>query len=569
VLSAARDGEAAPDEAAARAHLAGCAECQAHVAAWDRVHRELGGDTAAPDLVAGVLDRIAAAPSRRRRLVPLVAAAVAGVLVGATLVSSRPGRGPELVGADIPRRVLAAQSRLDSLSARIEITERGWHPDVPVRHYTGTLAYAAPESIALHLDDRTRYPAGAWVPNDVDVVVAGSRWWARGPAACPSEAQPQCTPAAPRVRVITGREPFADDLAAPLDLVLPASGFAVGDTATVLDKTRRFDGRAATGVVTTAAQLSALLDTVRLAGNWRAVAPTDGVTVWLDRVTQVPLQVDVGDRLQIRMRDVVVNGPVASDAFPPAPPAPVVRDAGFVDGPVADALAPAWLPPGMRPYRTGHSGPIAAASWSDGRAWVKVRWTTSWPGGRLFGGVGDVVRPVPLDGHGTAYASEGGRAIAVHAEGIDAVVTGSVPSAELTRVAASLGLRGRQVPADWAEASTATLASAKAALTPLLVLGGSTAFAAPAIRVEDGTVTMAYAGAGDRGFVLAQRAGAGLAPPLDAEVDGVRVRGRLGRWTPSVHALEWVEGSHVVELRSRTLRLAELLDIARDLRRAP
>jgi hypothetical protein len=576
VLSAALDGEVAPDAAAgARSHLAGCPECQTHIDAWERVRRELLAVDDRPDLVAGVLDRIAHQPSRRttvRRTLPLVAAAVAGLIVGATLVSARPGRGPDLVGADIPRRVLAAQSRIDSLEAQVEITERGWHPSVPVRRFTGALVYVAPETMILHLADRTEYPAGQWVPNNVDVVVDRSMWWARGPAPCPTEAQPRCTPTEPRVRVVTGREPFAEDLPAPLDLVLPASGFAIGTDALVLERERDFDGRPATGVVTTAAQIGALLDALHVAGNWRPVPPTAGVTLWLDKERLVPVGVDVDEvsgrgapALEIRLRGAAPLARPQDAAVPTPPAAPVVRDAGFRDGEEAGPT-PSWLPAGMQPYRNGAAGPVAAASWSDGRAWVKVRATEAWPGGRLFGGLGEIVRTVPLPGQGIGYVGEGGRKVAVHGAGVDLVVTGSIPSPDLVRVAASLGVRGEPVPSDWVEASTATLATARAALAPLLVLRGSKNYASPSIRVEDDTVTLAYAGAGDRGFVLVQSPGTALAPPFDADVIGVRVRGRVGRWTPDTHTLEWLERGHLIEMRSRTLRLAELVDAAHQLR---
>ncbi len=210
--------------------------------------------------------------------------------------------------------------------------------------------------------------------------------------------------------------------------------------------------------------------------------------------------------------------------------------------------------------------PVAATSWSDGRAWVKVRATESWSGRRLFGGLGEVVRVVILLGHGVGYVGEGGRKVAVHAPGVDLVVTGSVPAADLVRVAASLGVFGERVPDDWVEASTATLANARAALGRLLVLRGSKAYASPSMRGANGAGSVAYAGAGDRGFVLVQSPGTALAPPLDADVVGVRLRGRVARWTPDARTLEWVEGGQIVELRSRTLRLAELVEVAEQLR---
>ena len=87
---------------------------------------------------------------------------------------------------------------------------------------------------------------------------------------------------------------------------------------------------------------------------------------------------------------------------------------------------PAWLPAGFRPYRSGvvggAGGPrVTVRTWTDGRAWLKVRATGDWPGGRLFGDLGPLVRPLAL-GAGVAYASEDGGRVAVHGDAVDFVV---------------------------------------------------------------------------------------------------------------------------------------------------
>lgn len=569
VLSAARDGEA-PVPADVRDHVAGCTTCTAQTARWDAIRDELRAPVETPDLVDAVMGRVDTTPARRRvRVLPLVAAAVAGLVVGSVLVSSRPGRGPDMVAAAIPERVLAAQTGLDSLSARVDVVERGWHPDVPVRRYSGTLDYEAPEKLVLGLTDDTKYPSTQWVPNHVGFMLLEGRWRVSGPAPCPIEAQPGCTPAHRRVRTVHGREPFAEDVGVPLDLVLPAGAFSIGTTATVLDDEQDFDGRSATGVVTTAAQLGPLLDGLRLAGNWRPVPPTARATVWLDREALVPLAVDVlgaddQQLLTIRLSDVRINEPFRLGGSPGAPG--IVRNAGFVDGPVSVPM-PARLPDGMTPHRSGRVGAVQVASWSDGRAWVKVRATSEWVGGRLFGALGDVVGVERLGG-GTAYVAEGGRKIALHTAELDVVVTGSVAPSELRRIAASLGVRGEPVPGTWTEASSATVASAREALPGLLVLPRSQPFAAPAVRVAGESVTLSYSGAGDRGVVVVQAAGTALAPPLDADAVGVSVRGRAGRWTAATGQLEWVERGRIVELHSRSLALAELVELADTLRRS-
>ena len=69
-----------------------------------------------------------------------------------------------------------------------------------------------------------------------------------------------------------------------------------------------------------------------------------------------------------------------------------------------------------------------------------------------------------------------------------------------------------------------------------------------------------------RGFVLVQSPASSLAPPVDDDVVGVRVRGTVGRWTPDAHTLEWLEAGHLVELRSQTLRLTELIELTASLR---
>ncbi|CAN5571153.1 hypothetical protein BH23ACT7_BH23ACT7_21600 [soil metagenome] len=66
------------------------------------------------------------------------------------------------------------------------MVERGWLPAAAERRYAGTLAYRAPETLHLELRDRTRYPAGAWVRNDVELVIDEDRAWTRGPSGRPS-----------------------------------------------------------------------------------------------------------------------------------------------------------------------------------------------------------------------------------------------------------------------------------------------------------------------------------------------------------------------------------------------
>jgi hypothetical protein len=217
--------------------------------------------------------------------------------------------------------------------------------------------------------------------------------------------------------------------------------------------------------------------------------------------------------------------------------------------------------------RTGTAGSVGYRSWSDGRAWLTVRATTSWPGGRLFGGLGRDVVPVDLGDAGAGYLSGDGRRVAVHAAGLDIAVAGSIATDELRREAASLGVVGEAVPAGWDEASTATLAEAVGAAPDLLVPAGHAGFGPPAVRIDGSQVELRYDGAGDRAFTVVRGAADGLTPPLEPDVSAVTVRGHPGRWQAATGDLEWVEAGHVRAVRSETLSLDELLAVARSLER--
>jgi Putative zinc-finger len=643
-LSAAADGELTPGRAGAlEAHLAACRACTAFQARLEGLRRRLRFEPvgAVPDVAPRVLATIrlagpgqrdgdnrgtAAAPwgvddrgtalspwarlplrrarnralglrpgrgqsrGRRGRL-PVAAAFLCGVVLGATFIGLGRGGPGQVALADLPARVVAAQRTLRSLAADLSLVERGWHPSVPERRFSGRLRYRAPEQLALELTDRTAYPSAAWRRGNLSLVVSGDRWWTRGQRACPPEALPRCAPANPEVRVVERREPFAEATPVPLDLIGPVRSFTPAWAGIGLG-TRRVAGRAATGVAVTAAQTAPLLAGLAPAGagNLRAVHPSDRVELWLDEAALVPLAVAVtaapGDErrawaaahgyrdrpgqvvLELTLSRVSLNRPLEAGAFPPPPAGARVEDGGFADRVVTTAAAPvpAWLPAGFRAYRAGVAGgppgpTVTVRTWTDGRAWVKVRATRNWPGGRLFGDLGQPVRPAGL-GAGVAYWSEDGSRVAVHGRGVDLLVTGSAGGADLARVAASLPVTGRPVPAGWAEAATSTLPEAAAADPGLRVPRGLRGFAAPAVRVDGRTVTLAYAGPGSRGFLLVQTPGDRLAPPLDDDPVGVRVRGSDGRWSPGRGELEWVERHRVLTLRSSTLPLEELLAIA-------
>jgi hypothetical protein len=596
-ISAALDGElVAADGIALDRHLKSCSACTAYLGRLTRIRQEFRYESLGevPDVTERVLSAIRPRPRAayqshgpRLRLAPVAASFLAGLVVGVILASAGVEGPPEVVATDIPRRVIEAQAGLRSLSARLEVVERGWHDQVPTRFYEGSLRYEAPESLAVHLADVSAYPSATWVRNDVDLVIEDGSWWNSGPLACPGEAQPSCTPEL-QVRAIVNREPFPETAPIPLDLVVPVDSFALADQPPVLGL-RAVAGRPAVGILTTAAQVDPILEELFAGGNWRRLHPTDRVEVWLDREAAVPLSLQIfpapseerddwaerhGYRddpgtalLEVHLSEVTLNQTVGRFTDPPSEA--MVRDARFQDlaWNALEAPMPSELPPGMEPHRAGRA-PTAAGTlievrtWWDGRAWLKIRVVRDWGEPRLFGDLGTAVRKVAMAGGGVAYIAEGGSRVALHGRDLDVEITGSLPEARLLETAGSLGIEGLPVPPGWREAAAATVTEAKTSLPALLTPGLLSGFSPPAVRLAGDAVTLSYIGAGERGFVLSQAPGTVLTPPLDAEVRGVQVRGVAGRYTPARGELEWLEDGLVLSLRSDTLSLAELVFIA-------
>jgi hypothetical protein len=606
------DGElpAGVDVHAVDEHAGACAECAGFQRHAERVRASLRFEAvvAVPDLAPAVLAHLGpaatpappaaadghglppSAPRPRRPLAVAAAlAAIAGMAAGVAFV----GLGPEPrspAAADLPDRVLAAQTGIESLDADFQLVQGDVAGDRRAHRLEGRLVYEAPESLALTLRERGSREA------DLQLVVNGERWWQSTVRACsPPPDRTGCPDAARHwVRSVRGREPFSESSPVPLELINPVDGFTLAASTPAGLGTRTIAGRRAVGVAVTAAQMGPFLDGLSVGAHLRAVHPGDPVELWLDDEHLVPLEVTVraagdpgrarwasgqgstdraGDAvLRFTVTSVAINRPVPNDAF--ATPARMdpdeTLDAGFRTEAGAGGPVPLDLPAGFRPYRsgtiTGTGGPtIAVDSWTDGRAWLAVRSTRDWPGGRLFGGLGAGVRTVDLGDAGVAYVSDDGRKVALHGDGLDVVVSGSVAPEELRAAAAGLGVTGQRVPRSWDESATTTLAEATGAVPGLLVAPRLDGFGPPAVRLADGMVIQEYAGAGDRGFTLVQSDAAHLTPPANGDVVGVEVRGTAGRYSPERGQLEWVEGGTTHGLSSHTLTLAELLGLAASL----
>jgi hypothetical protein len=250
------------------------------------------------------------------------------------------------------------------------------------------------------------------------------------------------------------------------------------------------------------------------------------------------------------------------------------RDEGFRVGEAALVPEPSRLPDGMQDHvsgtiQTGDGPVIGVRSWTDGRAWARVRATDSWEGPRLFGDLGDAVRQVDLGAGGQGYVSADGRKVAVHTGLADVVVGGSLPTEQLVEIAGSLGLVGEPVPADWSESASATLEEARQAHPGLLVPRGLDGFGPPAVGIGDGSASQIYAGPGDRTFTFTRSDSPVLAPAAGDDSFGVEVRGVNGRYSVDRGELEWTEDGAAYSLLSRTVALSELLEIAETLAPLP
>ena len=119
----------------------------------------------------------------------------------------RLGRVQPVQAQDLGDRRHRASPSVTGLRAGLLAVERGWHPDVPERVYTGTLSYSAPEQLAVDLVDTTAYPGPDWSPNNVELTIADGDLVSEATSPCPLDALPECQP--PPVTVAyQGLKPF-------------------------------------------------------------------------------------------------------------------------------------------------------------------------------------------------------------------------------------------------------------------------------------------------------------------------------------------------------------------------
>lgn len=572
-ISAAHDeGRSLPPEISR--HIAECESCSSFASRIGSLDQLLarGDFRSAPDVAPAVMERLS---NRHRTWWSIAAIALIGITVGA-LVGGLGTRLDATRAHDLSEAFHPAGSGLRGLAAQMLIVERGVHPAVPERVYTGTIDYLAPEQLAIRLIDTTAYPTPDWRANDVSITISNGDLVTRAGSSCPVAALPDCLIGA-TTRAVQDLPPFDDGILRPLEIVGPGRSLTWPSAIDVLGTTE-LNETPAIQVRSTVAAVE-LIGAITDHGAWRELHPTDEVLMWLDEETLVPLRLEVfatdspqrrlwqlrhgyedilgGDApiFVIELSDVVTEPDDIDLTMPDDAPS-----RGFVEDDVE--IPRAEVPPGFQPHRSGHwvladGGRVELASWSDGRSWLRIEEVDDWNEPRLFGLSTPFVKPVDLADGSIGYLSANGDALSIHGASSEIHISGSVPIDTLVDTASSIDVRGLPVPSTWEEASTVDLTELPADTLVPEVEGWSVLS-----RVDEDGTTILLSGGGSRSVMITQTPGTRLDPPIGPDYSEVEVRGVDGRYNASKTTLEWVEDGQLIRMRSETVALAELVEIA-------
>ncbi|MGZ5296750.1 MAG: hypothetical protein ACXWYT_07525 [Actinomycetota bacterium] len=641
ILSSRLDGEHAPDRvgAAVDEHTATCAHCRAFEAGALRVRTSVRVRPAepVPDLVAPIMARVsseAKAPPRRRwgvpragrqrssgnrRLTPMLAATIAGLMAGSVVVGGPWQRSTTrpIAAATVVMGVRETAPSLDAFAATFAITEHGLSPDVPERQLRMEVAFLAPQRFRLDVHDETTYPSMRWTPTDLTFIADGSSTYRSGATGCPADLPAGGCP--PTRTTITTRSAYSVRAPAPADLVLPLTTFSSADGIQVLG-TDRVAGRDAIRVRLTFARAQALFPFLELGGTWRPFFDDDRVDLWLDASAWFPLRYTVYPstdpsrgpwELRFGLPDEPTGEPIfdvrltsfdrgAPDpatfdvpGWSPAPDVPLAsfpRRVGYLPvtptSPGELRLSSAVVPPGDDP-----DAPRSVLLYTDGMAYVRIGERPDWAGTTLFGPVDEAAQQVDLSGGSVAYyepAGEGlGRRLAIHASRTNVFLESNLPRVQLLALAASLPVRGEALPAAWRTLTGSGISIERVAPADALArspIAVELPSSLPAGYVlASAHVASDAATAGDHviavSFVFRQREtdtaggpivlhiqpGDALPPASSADQVLVDLGGVRARWTPDRDQLEWIAGGAYLSLEGN-LGLTAMLDLASRIR---
>ena len=611
-LSALLDDELTPGRARElRDHLATCTRCRAELEELELVRRAVRtgvvGDV--PDLVTPILERIEHEEAQlskrrewkvRRRITATAAAAAAVVFIGAWLPGGDDPPQTALASA-VAREVRAHARTLEAYRATFAITERGWHPDVPLREFSAEVEFEAPQSFHLAVTDQTDYPVGRWPANNVTLIANPRAWWIREPSTCPPVSLPGCgdTPIGLQQRALVERQPFDGTIALPTDIVLPLQTLADDPTFDV-SYGGTIGGRRALHVSIDYRRALPLVNALQAGGSWRTFYPSDAVELWIDEDTGFPLRFEVhaGDSaerriwarrqgyrdrpgsvlLEVEVTDFSEPRSFALGTFDP-PQRGTVAIAGFERSPRGGAN---W----MRPSETFDLQSFVAGrtqsgqellSYAEGMAWIKVLGTRA--SDSPVPEIGS--EEVRLPGGGWAYYEPAtaleGRRVELFSGGGRILVETNLPRASLLEIAGSIDVASKRVSGGRIQGSTfrrvgeADLENLAFFESPSYLPPGYDLTGAFTSRTPTGIASASafyrsketeYDGLGIR---ITQSRGVDLLPPSPEDSVNLLVSGTRVRWFPLRGEIDWIEGGVYRAIsapslpRSATLRIFESL----------
>jgi hypothetical protein len=602
---------------AADRHLPTCAECSAFEAnAWRlRESVRFGVAAAVPDLVDPIMAAVrkesqrsrpelrpvkAPLERRRRSVAPVLAAALAGAIIGSVVTGGFLAPRPSpLAGADVARGVTAAAGNVQNFSASFVVAEYDFRPEIPVREFTVDVAFSAPERLRLDVGDHSVYPSGSWTPNDLSLVVNGSR----------SSSEGVTTGAA-----VKDRAPFSSSTPLPTDLVVPVSTLGQVDGLRALGRDR-VEGRPAVRVDLSFARAAPLFPWLELGGEWRPFFPQDRVVLELDARTYLPLRYSVfpsadplrrGWERAHGLPDESPSQPVLTvslESFdrgrPPGGTFKVADVPGAASSEGAKALTSLLdaqeeadfhlvVPPDRAElgfYRAAlmHGGDAGSVllTFADGLTYLKVQESATWGGTEPFGDVAPTAEQVALPNDGVALFEPStptlGRRLSIHADTLDLYLETNLPRRELLRIAAALPVRGLPLGRAVETTERVSLSAAQAelpfgALLPAELPAGYELGSAQLERIGASpsalTVYFQQRSSSLAGQTLRihEEEASALPPASSARQSIVEVRGNRGRYTPDRHELEWIQDGVYVAIDGPELELPDLLAIADTLR---
>lgn len=620
LMSAAMDGAhlSSAERRAVEAHLATCANCagfeRRSVQVRTAVRIRAAEDV--PDLTDRIMAAVArgsARPARRgmrprrpirpRALMPAVAAAIAGLLVGSLVVGGPWHAHPRTAWAsEIELGVRGAAPSVEAFQGSYTITEHGLAPDVPERTLSMDVAFLAPQRFRLDVHDDTVYPSNAWTPTNLTYVENMPATYLSGPTGCIGTLQPvDCS----STTTIT-KARYSAAAPVPADLVVPLATLGSVDGVQVLGE-ENVDGHDTVRVQMPFSRAGPLFPFLQLGGTWRPFFPDDVVTVWLDTTGWYPVRSEITPSTDPARRDWEMRfglphespdtqildvslGSVADTPPDPAvfriqgrkvvPPADVGTVFGYTPAAPAEP-APLSLVAAIAPP-SGPAAPTSVLLYADGLDYLRVAEDPRWSGPGPFGAIALDAERVTLPHIGPALyepAGEGlGRRLSIHTPTTDLFVESNLSRDDLFSIASTLDVRGAPMPARWSVAHAGDLTLTRTDPTAALrEMGLETTTIALPTGYLPASATRSTEQGTDVGMTVTFRQpdSDAVGPPVllhlgtiqDAAADSapdpqrVSIGSTIGRYSPSASELTWTDGGRSWSVQG-DLDLGQLVAIA-------